>query len=126
MQTPAEIEPKDEGFTLRFASDTALKALVARDEVGLYAINGDRAMRLGGDRGRLVFWQASLPKQFHEMDASTVPADVSAALRRSTSSADVSWGVTLTAKLSRQLNRYLQEATGGELVIAADGNLRLE
>ena len=123
---PAAAEPEEEGFTLRFASDTALKALVARDEVGLYAIDGDRAMRLGSDRGRLQFWQASLPKQVHEMDAATVPPDVTRALRRSGEGGDYYWGVTLTANLSRQLDRFLKEATGGELVIAADGNLRLE
>jgi len=123
---PTPAAPEEEGFTLRFESDTALKALVARDDVGLYAINGNRAMRLGIERGRLQFWQASLPKQVHEMDAATVPPDVTRALRRAGAGGDHYWGVTLTAKLSRQLNRFLREATGGELVIAADGSLRLE
>lgn len=126
VSEPPPAETREEGFTLRFASDTALKALVAREEVGLYAIDGNRAMRLGSDRGRLQFWQASLPKQVHEMDAATVPTDVTRALSRSGANDSVYWGVTLTASLSRQLDRYLGSASSGELVIAADGNMRLE
>jgi len=137
--------PTDEGFTLRFESDTALTRLVARNEVGLYAIGQERSLRMSVNRGAVTFWPASAPNQFHEMDPGTVPADVVAALRRSGTLAPdpapapgpdpagsgpyiptIKWGVTLPTKMRRQLDGYLTEQSSGTLVIEGDGNLRLE
>ena len=121
--------PADEGFTLRFESDTALTRLVARNEIGLYAITDDKSLRMSVNRGTYSFWPASAPNQFHEMDPATVPADVITALRRAGSLGldhAVKWGVTLPSKTQGQLNDYLSEYTGGSLVIEGDGNLRLE
>jgi hypothetical protein len=118
-----------EGFTLRFESDPALTRLVARSEIGLYAITDDKALRMSVNRGSYSFWPASVPNQFHEMDAATVPADVITALRRSGSlglSPGVKWGVTLPTQMQSQLNDYLASHTGGALVIGSDGGLRLE
>ncbi len=115
-----------EGFTLRFASDQALTALVAREDIGFYAIVDDSASRMQYDRGRVEFWQSSVPKQYHEMDASTVPSSVRDALRRTGQTADVTWGVTLPSRLSRELNRYLSSYSGGDLIIAANGTMRRE
>ena len=127
-QTPVEA-PTEEGFTLRFESDLALTRLVARNEVGLYAISPQRAFRMSVNRGTFGFWPASAPNQYHEMDPATVPDAVIAALRRSGApgaSPDVKWGVTLPATMRRQLDGYLTEHTSGALVIEPDGNLRLE
>ncbi len=121
--------PEQEGFTLRFESDTALTRLVARNEIGLYAITDDKSLRMSVNRGTYSFWPASAPNQFHEMDPATVPADVITALRRAGSlglDPAVKWGVTLPSKTQGQLNNYLTEYTGGSLVIEGDGNLRLE
>lgn len=117
--------PAQQGFMLRFESDTALTALVARNEVGLYAIRGDNARRLSIERGRLEFWTSSLPSRYHEMDAPTVPAALRRALRGG-GSGDLRWGVTLPATMAKQLNGYLESGNGGEIVIGADGRLRLE
>ena len=122
---PAPPEPQ-EGFTLRFASDQALTALVAREDIGFYAIGPEGASRMQFDRGRVEFWQASLPKQYHEMHASTVPGSVRDALRRSGQPADVVWAVTLPSRLSRDLDRFLANYTGGDLIIAANGTMRRE
>ena len=122
---PAPPEPQ-EGFTLRFASDQALTALVAREDIGFYAIGPEGASRMQFDRGRVEFWQASVPKQYHEMHASTVPRTVRDALRRSGRTADVVWAVTLPSRLSKDLNRFLANYTGGDLVIAANGSMRRE
>ena len=115
------------GFTLRFASDLALTRLVARNEVGLYAIAPQKSLRMNVNRGALSFWPASVPNEFHEMDAATVPDDVQSALRRATADIEtVKWGVTLPSDMQRQMNAYLSESAGGTLIINADGNLRLE
>jgi hypothetical protein len=127
---PAQQTPEqDEGFTLRFSSDHALTRLVARSEVSLYAMAAEDAVRMTVSGNRYSFWPASVPNQYHEMDQSTVPAAVVAALRRSGSGideGDVRWGVILPANMRRQLDTYLSNNAGGALVIESDGNLRLE
>jgi hypothetical protein len=115
------------GFALRFESDDALKALVARSDVGLYAMRGDEAMRLHIARGRIEFWAASMPTAFHEMETATVPADVVTAHARVSDGRDaVRWGVTLPPRLSRDIDQRLATGQNGDLVIAANGRLRQE
>ncbi len=128
---PQEIvsEPARDGFTLRFESDSALTRLTARNEVGLYAITAQQALRMNVNRARITFWRASVPNQFHEMKSGTVPEDVITALRRAgvyDAESKITWGVTLPATMSRQLNTILKEHSGGALIIGADGGLRLE
>lgn len=127
-EAPTDV-PTREGFTLRFESDIALTRLVARNEIGLYAIGPQKSLRMSMNRGAYTFWPASAPNQYHEMDPVTVPNEVVTALRRSGSlglAPDVKWGVTLPPKMRGQLDGYLDEHAGGALVIEADGNLRLE
>jgi hypothetical protein len=113
---------------LRFETDLALTRLVARNEVGLYAITPEKSLRMNVNRGALSFWAASVPNQFHEMDEATVPDDVLSALRRagSVKTSDVKWGVTLPPNMRQQLDQFLSETNGGGLVIGGDGSLRLE
>lgn len=129
QQTPAvPAAVRSEGFTLRFETDLALTRLVARNEVGLYAITPDKTLRMNVNRGSFGFWPASVPNQFHEMAESTVPEDVLSALQRSGSAdtADVKWGVTLPNNMRSDLDKFVSEFTGGSLIISGDGNLRLE
>ncbi len=125
---PVEADPPQEGFTLRFEDDNALTRLVARNEVGLYAIFPEQSFRMNINRGQVSFWPASVPRRFHEMDASTVPSPVIEAFQRSNGSrvVDLQWGVTIPSGTARQLDQYLHEASGGALIIDADGDLRLE
>ena len=134
LSTPAPAEAKpapaaaQEGFTLRFETDQALTQLVARNEIGLYAISAGQALRMTMNRDRAEFWNASLPKQFHEMDTSTVPKAVIDALMLSSDfgTDPAIWGVTLPATMSASLNKIMHENSGGSLIIGADGDLRLE
>jgi hypothetical protein len=123
-------KPKDvqEGFTLRFETDQALTQLVSRNEIGLYAITAGKALRMTINQDKAEFWSASLPKRFHEMDATTVPDSVIRALQNSTNSGAEStqWGVTLPTMMSTRLNSYMQDFRGGALVIGADGALSME
>ena len=127
---PAVVEKAQEetveGFSLRFEDDKALTRLVARNEIGMYAMDGDKAMRMNVNRGSIGFWAASTPKQFHEMESSTVPEPVLSAIRTREAAANIKWGVTLPPGMTRQLNQYLNENTGGAIVIEADGGMRLE
>lgn len=124
---PPPPEPSQRGFTLQFESDTALTRLVARNEVALFALVDSEALRMSVNRGRVSFWPASTPNTFHEMDPSTVPADVVNALRRGRGAdAGVTWGVTLPANLQRELDTIVNANEGGALFIAGDGGIRLE
>ncbi len=125
---PPAPESSQEGFTLRFEDDIALTRLVARNEVGLYAIFPEKSFRMNVNRGQMSFWPASVPQQFHEMDIATVPKPVVDALQRSNGprAQGLQWGVTIPSGTARQLDQYLREASGGELIIDADGDLRLE
>jgi hypothetical protein len=116
----------EEGFSLRFEDGLALTRLVARNEVGMYAMTADKAMRMNINRGDIGFWTASTPKQFHEMESSTVPAPVIDAFRHSDNAASVKWGVTLPPGMTQQLNQFLRQNSGGAIVIEADGQMRLE
>jgi hypothetical protein len=128
-EPPAPTPPVDEGFSLRFASDSALTQLVASNEVGLYAMNASGAVRMSSSAGKYAFWPASMPNRYHEMDTGTVPADVKNALRRFGSigrDPKLKWGVTLPAQMQKQLDRILTDHDRGALIIGADGRLRLE
>lgn len=132
--TPAAIPPlappvdtEVEGFTLRFESDAALTRLVAASRVGVYAIESSRARRMAVRESRISFWDASTPNTFHEMETTTVPAAVIAALSHSGATIDrVSWGVTLPGKLTRRLDDLMQQHQGGTLIITASGDIRWE
>ena len=118
--------PTREGFSLRFESDLALTRLVASGQIGLYAINDGRARRMSVRNSTVSFWDASTPGSFHEMDAATVPRAVVESLARSgADTAQTGWGVTLPGKLKRELDTILREHRGGELIIGADGTLRM-
>jgi hypothetical protein len=120
--------PPREGFTLQFETDLALTRLAARNEVSLYAIGSEKSLRMSVNRGRLSFWPASTPNEFHEMEVATVPDNVIAAFHRTSpeNAQDVKWGVTLPARMQKQLNEFLESTDGGSLFISANGDLRLE
>jgi type IV secretory pathway VirB10-like protein len=128
--TPQEPQPAttQEGFTLRFETDQALTQLVARGEVGLYAITSGSAMRMTVNQDKAEFWSAPIPGQYHEMDTTTVPMSVIRALQQSTDgdAASTRWGVTLPAVMSGKLRAYMQDYRGGSLVIGANGILRMD
>ena len=124
-EPPAAAAPAEDGFSLRFETDAALTRLVARQLVGFYAITPEGSSRMDITGGDISFWSASLPGQYHEMDAATVPDSVLVAFRKSNQSNDVKWGVTLPASMSRELNAYLTSESGGALVILANGSLGL-
>jgi len=123
--SPAEPQP---GFSLRFDSDAALVGLVERGEVALYAFAREQVWRFMIVDGRPAFRSADTPGQIHEMAPDTVPGPVLDALRRSVvlPGGGLRWGVTLPSPTAAALGRVLATNDGGELVIDADGLLRLE
>ncbi|MDH5346253.1 MAG: hypothetical protein OEW59_10850, partial [Gammaproteobacteria bacterium] len=125
---PAEPSPakSERAFMLRFESDAALTTLVSRDVIGLYAIAPEGTRRMSVDGERLSFWNASAPREIHEMDAATVPDNVLASWRRGGANGNPRWGVSLPGAMSRELNRLLEGGDGGTIIIGGDGRLRLD
>ena len=127
IEQPAPAEPETEGFTLRFASDTALMRAVAAHKVGVYAIESGRARRMTVSESRVSFWDASMPNTFHEMEPGTVPvAVVSALARTGTETNSVNWGVTLPGAMKSRLDALMAEHRGGALIIGAGGEIHWE
>jgi predicted nucleic acid-binding Zn-ribbon protein len=134
--TPAANKPapparkvEKRGFTLRFASIGALERLVATGTVSLYAMAGKQAWRLSLATGRPLFTPETFPTWFHEMAASTVPADYVRSLKKSLGEAAPSslvWGVQLPAATRQGISSLTRDHQGGDLVIGADGRLTLE
>jgi hypothetical protein len=130
---PVEPQPtppppaEERGFTLRFASDSALMRAVAAHDVGVYAIDSGRALRMTVRESRISFWDASTPNTFHEMEANTVPAAVVDALSKSGLAPEsVAWGVTLPGRMRGELDTLMQEHAGGLLIIGAGGTVHWE
>ena len=123
---------KPQGFTLRFASATALDRLVTAGSVSLYGMADQQAWRLSLADGQPAATRASLPGSFHEMSATTVPAyyirsldDVADGL------VQVVWGVQLPSATRQAISTLVakqqaQGEPGGTLVIQDNGQVLLE
>lgn len=122
----AASDTEPEGFTLRFDSDEALRLLVARGEVQFFGVSSGRAWRLAAGE-QLAFVPSNPPAAFHEMTRTTIPSGVLRAFRRQVPlpSAEATWGVTLPDAMHAALQALLQQHRGGELIIMADGSVRL-
>ncbi len=121
---PLAAEEPEQGFTLRFESDLALSRLVARGDVGFFALDEAGARRMSVQNSRLSFWAAPTPRRYHEMDRATVPTAVRNALERTgRATSDTAWAVTLPPRLTRELERLMREHDDGALVIRRDGSL---
>lgn len=120
--------PEPRGFVLRFASDDAMGALVARGEVGVYALAAKQAWHLHTGDGRLSFEAAKAPGVYHEMTPSTVPESFRLALGGLVPLSQVPrlvWAVTLPESMAHDLRRLMSGAEAGELIIHANGAVRL-
>lgn len=128
-ETKVQEPASQEGFALRFASDTALLALVAQRKVEVFGWSGEQAWKLSSQRGLLEFAPATAPRSFHHMAPATVSAPIVAAFSDTaevSGAMPVTWGVTLPPDMSRQLQRLLREQDGGTLLIHANGSVRRE
>jgi len=121
-------EPAQKGFTLRFASDEALEKLISDGKVDFYAIAGKNAWRLKLSGGRPVYIAAEFPRQIYEMEIPTVPTDYAAVFQRQIAAfgrRTLTWGVTLPGQTTDAINLMVRGRKGGDLIIAADGQVKL-
>ncbi len=121
-------EPDREGFTLRFASDEALEKLIAAGKVNFYAIAGKKAWRIKLSSGSPVYFAAEFPRQIYEMETHTVPLDYAAVFQRQIAvfgRRTLTWGVTLPGRTADSINQMVRSRKGGDLIITADGEVKL-
>jgi FtsZ-binding cell division protein ZapB len=121
-------EPAQKGFTLRFASDEALEKLISDGKVNFYAIAGKNAWRLKLSGGRPGYIAAEFPRQIYEMETPTVPIDYAVVFQRQIAvfgRHTLTWGVTLPGRTTDTINLMVKGRKGGDLIITADGEVKL-
>jgi uncharacterized protein YlxW (UPF0749 family) len=125
---PQAPPPTRQGFTLRFASDSALETLITQKKVHFFALAGKKAWQLKMAHQGPVFIGANIPAKIYEMETATVPAKYTASLRRQVAAFGrdrVTWGVTLPDQMAASINRLIKDREGGDLVIMPDGEVTL-
>ena len=126
---PRPPPPARKGFTLRFASDTALNQLIKTGTVQFYALAGRKAWQLKTANGQPAFTTAPTPAEIYEMETSTVPASYTASFSRQVAAfglGKITWGVALPEKTASAIQRLIQKREGGDLVIMPDGEVMLK
>ena len=123
---PDQASEASVGFTLRFASDEALTALVRSQSVRVFAMLGPRTWQLSAGVKSINAESTDRPGSFYEMNRQTVPPTYLPALRRMTAVLDdtrIIWGVTLPQPTRAAINNLMERYQGGELIIQADGTV---
>ena len=121
-------EPAQKGFTLRFASDEALEKLISDGKVNFYAIAGKNAWSLKLSGGRPGYIAAEFPRQIYEMETPTVPIDYAVVFQRQIAvfgRHTLTWGVTLPGRTTDSINQMVSGRKGGDLIITANGEVKL-
>ena len=132
FQEPSEItpppEPDQKEFTLRFASDEALESLITAGKVNFYAIVGNNAWRIKLSDGNPIYIAADFPRQIYEMETHTVPIDYKVVFQRQIAvfgQRTLTWGITLPGSTTDSINQMVKTRKGGDLIIMADGEVKL-
>lgn len=133
LPQPKELpQPKDlpqPGFVLKFASAETLNQLVEKNRVQLLAIVKQQTWRLRLHGRKASFHQTAMPDRYYEMLPATLPARYRHAFHTSskqTGNASTVWAVQIPLNTEQQIQRLLQTHTTGELIIQADGSVRLQ
>ena len=125
---PSE-SPDPEGYVLRFASDAALQTLIFAGKVKFYAVAGQQTWQLSLAGSQASFIASQNPQKIYEMEHATVPPRYLAAFERQVAAfgrSTVTWGVTLPAQTSADIQQIVNSGRGGELVIMPDGKVMIK
>ena len=116
-------EPEAEGLILLFVSDNDFLRLIAKGDVQVYAFQEREFLALGQN---YEFYEAQAPKQVYEVLPETIPSLIDAALekREHPSAATFKWGISLPERVERQIQRYLNTVSAGQLLIDRYGEVR--
>lgn len=121
--TPAPVTPAPSpGFSLEFASQSALSQLLVAGQVQLFAASDADywVHRSGG------FYPADPPARIYTMLEQTVPRPLRLLAQGLALPQPLAWGVTLPEETTREIQALMQGREGGSLLIHADGTVNLE
>lgn len=124
----APVKPVQQGLVLKFASEQALSELIDRGQVKLLAVAGRQAWQLSPRMQRLEFQKTAMPDKYYEMLSETLPYRYQRAFYSSVKQADSAgtlWAVQIPLSTERQVQKLLQTASAGELIIGANGRVSL-
>jgi hypothetical protein len=125
----APVQPPAEGFSLRFESERALRALVRAGRVDFFARGDGAFLRLDLSQERDRYTAAAAPAAYFEMAPDTVPPSLKQALVRHTGRAVTPatlWGVTLPQGMQTRIRTLTETLPAGALVIGADGRIGID
>jgi hypothetical protein len=119
-QSPAA-EPVQEELVLRFVSDGDFLRLIAKGEVQVFAFHDRQVLALGED---YLFHESAAPGKVHEVLSETIPRLIDTALKKRTPEASqFKWAIHLPQQIERQIQRYLNTVTNGQLLIDRYGKV---
>ncbi|MDJ0860616.1 MAG: hypothetical protein QNJ82_00075 [Gammaproteobacteria bacterium] len=123
---PEAEQPTEPGFTLHFASENSLSALVRGKQVRLYALLGRQAWTLREGQAGARFEREEVPNTYFEMHAHTVPGRYLKAMGSvAVDPLKLTWGVTLPEQTRRRITELMSRRRGGDLVIHEDGRVSI-
>lgn len=118
---PQVDDTQSEGLTLRFVSDSDFLRLIAKGDVRVYAFQDQVFLALGDN---YEFQDATAPKQVYEVLPETIPSLIDSALaKRDPSPTAFKWGISLPKRVERQIQRYLNTVSTGQLLIDRYGEV---
>lgn len=121
---PAVESSQEEGFRLRFATDTAFFRQVAAGRVEVYAKTDGGGYKLAANGQRLL--ASTLPERFQKISAESLPDSLRGALSAANIAGTAQWGVVLSADVLEAIQNAQIGAAGGLLVIQESGAVILD
>ena len=106
---------KEEGLSLRFASDGDFLRLIARGDIRVYAFKNTDVLTLDASYN---FLDSASPGQVYELLPETIPALIVTALDRARAdSGTFTWAIALPMDIQKQINAHMESVSSGQLVI---------
>jgi flagellar biosynthesis GTPase FlhF len=118
------------GFSLSFASNTALEHLLrVPSGISLYLIAGGKSWRLEPGASLYRFLPSGSPGQIYDMDLRTVPDTILRAGRKVVAAfgaGQTRYGVKLTSAMQNRISQLMAAHDSGDLIIAQSGDITIE
>ena len=124
-------ETKQKGFSLTFAGEEALRSLIAENKlISMFLIAGGNSWKLqAGSAKNWKFIKGTVPASLYEMEIDSVPYMIRRAGKKVVSiskRADLFYGVLLAPSIDNAIRQLMENRSGGDLVIEADGSVGIQ
>jgi hypothetical protein len=121
-KAPPAPEKKNEGLSLRFASDRDFMRLVAKGDIQVYAFKAKDVLSL--DR-TFRFLESPAPGRVYELLPETIPALMASALHSErTDTGGYVWGIRMPQRLEQRIRTFIDQGATGQLIINRYGEVQ--